>query len=132
GVVGSEWSWVTIFLDVDVHGFEDMLVPNGQLRDFQNGDFLARLEAAQVGTKLSHSEVLQIWKLFPPLEAPKVAFRNRGNLTFEEVGAAWGFSTPGISRGMALAYLDGDGDVDVVVLNFNAAAGWYLNEIGSP
>ena len=132
GVEGSEWSWGPIFLDVDLDGFEDILVPNGQLRDFQNGDFLARLEAAQVGTKLSHSEVLQIWKLFPPLETPKVAFRNRGNLTFEEVGAAWGFSTPGISRGMALADLDGDGDLDVVVNNFNAAAGLYRNESPAP
>src|SRR6266568_2234574 len=55
-----------------------------------------------------------------------------GDLTFEEMGAAWGFNTPGISRGMALADLDGDGDLDVVVNNFNAAAGVYRNESAAP
>ena len=97
GVEASEWSWTPIFLDVDLDGFEDILVANGQLRDFQNGDMLAHLEAAQAGKGLSRSEILHIWELFPRLETPKVAFRNRGNLTFEEMGAAWGFG--GFGRG---------------------------------
>ena len=132
GVEASEWSWTPIFLDVDLDGFEDILVANGQLRDFQNGDMLAHLEAAQAGKKLSHAEILHIWELFPRLETPKVAFRNRGNMTFEELGAAWGFDTPGISRGLALADLDGDGDLDAMMSNFNAAAGVYRNESVAP
>jgi len=65
-------------------------------------------------------------------EQKAVAYRNRGNLTFEEVGAKWGFATPGVSQGMALADLDNDGDVDVVINNLNSAAGIYRNETSAP
>src|SRR5262249_3409051 len=58
--------------------------------------------------------------------------RNRGDLTFEEVGARWGFATVGISQGMALADLDNDGDLDVVMNNLNSGAGVYRNDTSAP
>jgi len=54
-------------------------------------------------------------RMFPRLATGKLAFRNRGDLTFEEVGREWGFDTVGVSHGMCLADLDGDGGLDVVV-----------------
>jgi len=61
-----------------------------------------------------------------------VAYRNRGDLSFEDVSVAWGFDTPGVSHGMCLADLDGDGDLDVVVNNLNGPAGIYRNESSAP
>ena len=69
---------------------------------------------------------------FPRIESANLCFRNRGDLTFEEVGAAWGFHTSGISHGMAMADLDHDGDLDVVVNNLNQAAGIYRNDCAAP
>ena len=35
-------------------------------------------------------------KDFPKLETPNLIFRNRGNLTFEETGKAWGFNSSNV------------------------------------
>ena len=132
GVHASEWSWGPIFLDVDLDGFEDILVANGQLRDFQNGDLAMALEGIKTGAGFSYDQVLELMKGFPGLFTPNVAFRNRGDATFEDVGAKWGFAVPMISQGMAVADLDGDGDLDVVVNNLKQEAGVLRNNTGKP
>jgi hypothetical protein len=33
---------------------------------------------------------------FPPLITPNYLFRNRGNLTFEELGGQWGFNSTNV------------------------------------
>ncbi|MBM3841471.1 MAG: VCBS repeat-containing protein, partial [Verrucomicrobia bacterium] len=132
GVEASEWSWGPIFLDVDLDGYEDILVTNGQLRDFQNADMATRYESAKTGKQLTPSEAMSLIRFFPDYKSPNMIFRNRGDLTFEEVGAAWGFNAIGISQGMALADLDNDGDLDVVMNNLNEVAGVFRNEGSAP
>jgi hypothetical protein len=133
GIAASDWSWGGIFLDVDLDGYEDLLVPNGQQRNLAHADFATRVQALRrAHGKITLQEMLKIAEEFPPLDVPKMAFRNRGDLTFEEVGAAWGFDTRSISQGMALADLDNDGDLDLVVNNLNGPAGIYRNESVAP
>jgi enediyne biosynthesis protein E4 len=132
GLDATEWSWGPIFLDLDLDGFEDLLVPNGFARDNMNADVQDRINQLKAGKKILSAEELQLRRLFPPLAPGCLAFRNLGNLRFQEISQAWGFDTKAISQGACLADLDNDGDLDLVVNRLNDAAGIYRNESAAP
>ena len=133
GVEASEWSWGPLILDVDLDGHEDLLVPNGQWRDFQDGDGARRIaEAQRRGGLKTPSEIAAAVKAFPRLATPNVAFRNRGDATFEEVSRSWGFTGDSISQGAALGDLDGDGDLDVVMNDLMDSPAVYRNNATAP
>ncbi len=132
GVDASEWSWTPIFLDVDLDGYEDLLITTGHQRDALHMDFINRIEAKKSQSKLSVVDVLNLQRIFPRLDTANVAFRNRGDSTFEDVSVPWGFDASGVSHGMALADLDNDGDMDLAVNNLNGLAGLYRNECNTP
>ena len=131
-VEASDWSWTPVFLDVDLDGYEDLLITAGHGRDDNEIDIGSRIEAARRSKKMPPAELLAMRKGTPPLLAPRQLYHNLRGKGFEEVGKAWGFGEVGIAHGMCLADLDGDGDLDVVVNNLNGAAGIYRNEGGAP
>ncbi len=132
GLEASEWSWSPIFLDVDLDGYEDVLIPNGFVRDNMNLDIQNSIKQATASKKIRSVEDLALRKMFPPLATPNVAFHNRGDLRFEEVSHQWGFDAATISQGACLADLDNDGDMDVIVNNLNDGAGLYRNNSPAP
>ncbi len=132
GLEAMDWSWSAAFLDVDLDGWEDILVTNGNERESRHMDVAAQLRSMRTSRQMSPEEILNARKLFPRYATPNLAFRNRRDLTFEETGRGWGFDMVGVSNGFALADLDNDGDLDVVVNNLNSAAGIYRNDTSAP
>ena len=128
GVQASGWSWGALFIDVDLDGRQDLLVANGHLWDIMDGDVQQSLP-----TRLPSANRRHINWLFPKLPLKNVAWRNRGDLTFEPMGDAWRFGTsPDISHTMAAADLDGDGDLDVVINRLGAPTMVLRNDGSAP
>jgi hypothetical protein len=127
GVDASEWSWSSLFLDVDLDGYEDLLIGTGHVWDLMDSDTWEMIRNSPASSRWR-----QELKLFPRLALHNVAFRNNHDLTFTETATRWGFaSTPAITHGMALGDLDGDGDLDVVTNRLNSRPGIFRNDAGA-
>jgi hypothetical protein len=128
GVQASGWSWATMFMDVDLDGRADILIANGHLWDITDGDVQDQLKSRPSDANWRRER----W-LFPALRLKNVAYRNRGDGTFEDVSQKWRFGTEDdISNTMAAADLDGDGDLDVVVNRLRSPVLMLRNDASAP
>ncbi|MCB0843578.1 MAG: VCBS repeat-containing protein [Bacteroidetes bacterium] len=122
GVHQTEWSWAPLFADFDNDGYKDLLITNGFPKDITDNDFINfRMESGPYTPKE------QLMSEIPSVKIPNYAYRNNGDLTFEDVSVAWGFTQPSFSNGAAFADFDNDGDLDYVVNNINDPAFLYEN-----
>jgi enediyne biosynthesis protein E4 len=128
----SGWTWAPVLIDIDLDGYEDLIFPTGHERDMMNADVAEHAEVLKAQRRMSKREQLELRTMFDRFDTPNVAFRNRGDLTFEDVSEAWGFTAQEVSQGLALGDLDNDGDLDVVVNNLNGSVGIYKNRSTAP
>lgn len=122
----TDWSWAPLFADVDNDGFRDLLVTNGFPRDITDKDF-ANFRADVGGI----ASVRQLLDSIPIVKIPNYAFKNSGELVFENSGEYWGLNIASFSNGAATVDLDLDGDLDYVVNNINDPAFIFENTLSN-
>ncbi|HEX3865556.1 MAG TPA: VCBS repeat-containing protein, partial [Gemmatimonadaceae bacterium] len=128
GVGASGWSWGTMFMDVDLDGWQDILIATGHLWDIMDADVQERLQ-----NRLNEVPWQRVRWQFPKLALHNVALRNRGDMTFEDVSTKWRFGLDSaVSHTLASADLDGDGDLDVVVNRLGSPALILRNDAAAP
>lgn len=124
GVAETDWSWNPSLADFDNDGFKDLIITNGYPKDVTDHDFAAfRDESSEIASKE------YLLGEIPAIKIPNYAYRNTGDLKFQNVSADWGLSTPCFSNGAAYADLDGDGDLDYIINNINDEAFVYRNTL---
>ena len=105
GVDATGWSWSSRLGDLDEDGFLDIYVVNGMI-------------AVELFGQLPGAELTE----------RNLAFRNRGDGTFAEA-AGWGLDATAGGRGMTMADLDDDGDLDIAVNNLLSPAVVFENRL---
>ena len=101
--------WGLFFFDYDLDGRKDALVCNGHL--YEN------VQSFQPDVHFMESPLL---------------YHNISPLKFEEVCAKKGdLATPVVARGCSYADIDGDGDIDVLVMTLDGKAHLYRNDGGN-
>ena len=128
GVEGSEWTWGTLFVDVDLDGYEDLVMATGHVWNLLDADVNARVAGARRTVDWREER-----SLFPGMPLRNLAFRNRGDGTFVEWGVPWGLGeTPDIAHGLAWGDFDLDGDPDLVLTRLHEAPLVLENRSSAP
>jgi hypothetical protein len=128
GLAKTDWSWACLFADFDNDGNKDLAITNGIQRDIRNNDFIGYIkDMNKRGVKEFNPK--ELVDKIPSNPVKNFIYKNKGDLTFENVTDAWGAGQPGFSNGMAYADLDNDGDLDLVMNNVSAPASIYENQI---
>ncbi|MGB7395897.1 MAG: VCBS repeat-containing protein [Pricia sp.] len=131
GVAKTDWSWAGLLFDMDNDGLRDIYVTNGvnhDLTDLDFVDFFANEIIQKMALTGKKESIDSIINKMPVRPQSNYAYKNNGDITFDNASADWGLEIPSLSNGAAYGDLDNDGDLDLVVNNVNMPAFIYENK----
>ncbi|MFS4494295.1 VCBS repeat-containing protein [Maribacter sp. 2308TA10-17] len=133
GVAATDWSWSTLFADYDQDGKQDIFISNGIEKRPNDLDFINFLSNEQIQTKINNTKLVdqKALDLMPSGAIHNFIFKGGNDLKFEDKSSSWIAKDTLKSGATALADLDLDGDLDLVVNNSNQTASLYINKTNS-
>lgn len=134
GTCDTGWGWGAKFIDYDNDGYQDIYVLNGFISGGKK-DYIDILMPIMLDSEVNLSNTMN----WPPLKEMSfsgyernVLFHNQSGFAFEDVSKANGVDIERDGRGLIVADLDNDMDVDMVVLNANQEAYMFENVYPHP
>ena len=127
GLDSTDWSWSVKFGDFDSDSLIDVFVTNGVGKNMNDSDASVEFTKLMDMGEVEQAKA-QLLKM-PPMKEENLAFRNLGDLAFENVASRWGINHLGVSQGASVVDIDRDGDLDLIVNNMNEPMGIYRNDI---
>ncbi|MCR6655313.1 MAG: VCBS repeat-containing protein [Opitutus sp.] len=115
GMAATGWTFGSRLVDLDNDGRLDAFYTSGMIRNFIDADIVDKQNRAPTLTARA-----LVWKDSPPRNETTLAFRNLGDLRFEDVSDAWGLDESTVAFGCAAADLFNTGNLDLVYSNCNA------------
>ena len=123
GLANSDWTWTVRLADFDNDGRVDVFFSNGMSRNLNVSDN-AEMKVLYPGETEWDKHIRA---KTPELREQNLAYRNLGELKFENVSKDWGLDHVGMSFASATADFDRDGDLDLVVCNLDEPVSVYQN-----
>ena len=121
GLANTDWTWAVRLCDFDQDGRDDAFFQCGMSRNFNERD------DEELKNKDHRLTQWERYRHLPPLKEKNRAFRNLGEMKFEDVSAQWGIDHLGMSYGCAVGDLDGDGALDLVSVRLDEPVAIYHN-----
>ncbi|MDO6515711.1 VCBS repeat-containing protein [Zobellia uliginosa] len=125
GISATEWSWGALLADYDNDGLKDLFVSNGIKGATNDMDFINFIANDNIQKRIEEGmtkEDMAFIDEMPHKKEPNYFFKNKGDLTFENVSNTWSDLEKSYSNGSVYADLDNDGDLDIVVNNVDQEA----------
>ena len=123
GIAATDWTWAARLEDLDNDGRLDLYVTNGMNREQNNLDLLTRMMNAE-----TPADRKRIMHDSPELPQTHLAYRNLGDLQFQETGREWGLDQKGVGFGAAFGDLGGSGNLDLVYANYKGGVSILRND----
>ena len=131
GIYATDWSWAPLWMDFDNDGLKDLFISNGIPKRLNDMDYVNFISNEEIQEKLGENKMgekdMNLISRFPQIKIPNKFFRNRGDLSFQDLGDSIGHDEQTYSNGAVYADLDNDGDLDIVVNNIDDPVLVYEN-----
>ena len=131
GLDATDWSWGALIFDMNNDGYKDIFVANGIYKDLLDQDYVNFLANPSIVSNIIKSEkepIKTLIDMIPTEPLSNFAFKNMGNLSFENSTIEFGLDMLTYSNGSAYGDLDNDGDLDLIINNVNMDANIYENK----
>lgn len=131
GIFQTDWSWAPLFTDFDNDGWKDLLITNGYRKDVTNLDYINEIiRETRFGSDEEKKMILlNAMDKLDDVKLSNYLFKNKRDLTFEDISEKWGLDVPTFTNGTITADLDNDGDIDIVVNNMDQEVYLFENQL---